>query len=156
MLQTGGRGERRKRFSYRWGPLARRAASAPPVSVPAATAAPPAAMAPTTTPRRLAIMVPVPVAVSVGALVAVPLAGHVSVVSFPRVEPVVQTAGFQVMPKWKQRQTKTTCIKPCMSTVKAPFTCLRLSSVMKTYISGNEPAYSLTLYPWSLLYNACN
>lgn len=62
-------------------------------------AAPPAAMAPTTTPRRLAIMVPVPVAVSVGALVAVPLAGHVPVVSFPGVEPVVQTAGFQVMPK---------------------------------------------------------
>lgn len=82
--------------------MARVATPAPSVSVPvaaspAATAAPAAAAAP----RRLAVVVPVKVSVLEGAFATVLLVGHVQTAAlgatFPGVQPLVQTAGLQVV-----------------------------------------------------------
>lgn len=91
--------------------MARVATPPPSVSVPAASAASPAATAPTAAPGRLAVMVPVAVSVLAGAFATVLLAGHAHTVvlggSFPRVQPLVQTAGLQVMPAVKETKKRT-------------------------------------------------
>lgn len=73
------------------------AASASSVFVPV-TASPAA----TTTPRGFAVVVPVKNSVFVGAVTAVIIAGHIqtafTVILLLRIQPVVQTAGFQVVP----------------------------------------------------------
>ena len=90
--------------------MARVATPSPSVSVPAATAASPAATAPTAAPGRLAVMVPVAVSVLAGAFAAVLLVGHARTVvlggSFPRVQPLVQTAALQVVPAVKEMGKK--------------------------------------------------
>lgn len=90
--------------------MARVATSAPFVSVPAAAS--PAATTPTTTPGRLAVVVPVTVSFLAGAVTAVLLTGHVQTavpgLSFPSVQPLVQTAGLQEVPAAKQTTKKRT------------------------------------------------
>jgi len=80
--------------------VARVATSASFVSVPAAAS--PAATTPTTAPGRLAVVVPVTVSFPAGSIAAVVLTGHVQTavpgLSFPRVQPLVQTAGLQEVP----------------------------------------------------------
>lgn len=101
--------EGRRSFPYRGGPVARVAAPTPSVSLPAAAS--PAATTPTTpttAPRWLAVVVPVTISVLAGAFAAVLLTGHAQTVvvggSFPGFQPLVQTAGLQVVPAVKQKQ----------------------------------------------------
>lgn len=94
------RGRGKREVPYRVGAVVRGAPPAP--SVPAPVAAPPAATAPATTPRWLAVVVPVAVSVLAGGPTAVLIVSHVLTgllrPSFSGVQPLVQTAGFQVMP----------------------------------------------------------
>lgn len=74
-VKTGEGVQGRREVSYRGGPVARLATPAPSVSVPAAAS--PASTTAPTTPRRLAVVVPVPVSFLAGAVTAVFLTGHV-------------------------------------------------------------------------------
>lgn len=141
-----GEGEKgRKVFPYRWGPVARVAISALSVSVPAA-----ASPAATTASWWLAVMVPVTVSVLAGVFTTVILTGQVQTVvlgvSFPRVQPLVQTVVLQIVPAVKQNTHRLkTRTRKCRSDQELP----DVWSSFKKKAGANGPPIAWHPIPWA-------